>query len=39
MKPISKLDALLRSKAIKSDVKTKLLKRLESDVPDVVIED
>jgi len=39
MKPISRLDALLRSKAIKSDIKTKLLKRLESDAPDVVIED
>lgn len=39
MKPISKLDALLRSKAIKNDVKTDLLKRLQKDSPDIVIED
>mmetsp|Transcript_25541 Transcript_25541/g.29171 ORF Transcript_25541/g.29171 Transcript_25541/m.29171 type:complete len:327 (-) Transcript_25541:44-1024(-) len=39
MKPISKLDALLKSKAIKSQVKTKLMKRLKVDVPDVVIEE
>jgi len=38
MKPISRLDALLRSKAIKNDVKIDLLKRLEKDAPDVVIE-
>ena len=38
MKPISRLDALLRSKAIKDEVKTDLLKRLGKDVPDVVIE-
>lgn len=38
MKPISKLDALLRSKAIKDTVKTDLLKRLNKDAPDVVIE-
>jgi hypothetical protein len=38
MKPISRLDALLRSKAIKDEVKTDLLKRLGKDAPDVVIE-
>ncbi len=39
MKPISKLDALLKSKSIRNDVKSDLLKRLEKDAPDVVIED
>lgn len=39
MKPISRLDALLKSKAIKNDIKADLLKRLEKDAPDVVIED
>jgi hypothetical protein len=39
MKPISRLDALLKSKAIKDEVKADLLKRLEQDTPDVVIED
>mmetsp|Transcript_15311 Transcript_15311/g.22441 ORF Transcript_15311/g.22441 Transcript_15311/m.22441 type:complete len:342 (+) Transcript_15311:15-1040(+) len=39
MKPISKLDALLRSKSIKDSVKIQVLDRLETDAPDVVIED
>lgn len=39
MKPISKLDALLRSKAIKSSIKSKLLDRLQNEAPDVVIEE
>lgn len=39
MKPISKLDALLKSKAIKSDVKKNLLTRLKTGAPDIVIED
>lgn len=39
MKPISRLDALLRSKAIKEDIKADLMKRLEKDAPDIVIED
>lgn len=39
MKPISRLDALLKSKAIKNEVKADLLKRLETHAPDVVIED
>jgi hypothetical protein len=38
MKPISRLDALLRSKSIKDEVKVDLLKRLEKDTPDIVIE-
>jgi hypothetical protein len=38
MKPISRLDALLRSKSIKDEVKVDLLKRLEKDAPDIVIE-
>ena len=38
MKPISRLDTLLRSSVIKEDVKTNLLKRLENDAPDIVIE-
>lgn len=39
MKPISKLDALLRSKAIKGSIKSKLLNRLQNDAPDVVVEE
>ena len=39
MKPISRLDALLSSRAIKDEIKTDLLKRLEKDAPDVVLED
>jgi hypothetical protein len=39
MKPISRLDALLKSKVIKRDIKTKLVRRLKSDAPDVVIEE
>jgi hypothetical protein len=39
MKPISRLDALLKSKAIKNEIKADLLKRLETHAPDVVIED
>jgi hypothetical protein len=39
MKPISRLDALLKSKVIKKDIKLKVLKRLKEDAPDVVIEE
>jgi len=39
MKAISKLDALLRSKSVKESVKLDLLKRLEKDSPDIVIEE
>ncbi len=38
MKPISRLDTLLGSKAIKDEIKTKLLKRLKNDAPDIVVE-
>ena len=39
MKPISKLDALLKSKSIKNNIKSELLNRLQNDAPDVVIEE
>lgn len=39
MKPISKLDALLKSKSIKSTIKSNLLDRLRNDAPDVVVEE
>lgn len=39
MKPISRLDTLLKSKSVKDTVKNDLLKRLKEDSPDVVIEE
>jgi hypothetical protein len=39
MKPISRLDTLLKSKSVKDTVKKDLLKRLKLDSPDVVIEE
>ena len=39
MKPISKLDALLKSKAVKDRVKSRLIRRLKDDSPDIVVEE
>eukprot|EP00560_Eucampia_antarctica_P000509 CAMPEP_0197834556 /NCGR_PEP_ID=MMETSP1437-20131217/22801_1 /TAXON_ID=49252 ORGANISM="Eucampia antarctica, Strain CCMP1452" /NCGR_SAMPLE_ID=MMETSP1437 /ASSEMBLY_ACC=CAM_ASM_001096 /LENGTH=339 /DNA_ID=CAMNT_0043439327 /DNA_START=104 /DNA_END=1123 /DNA_ORIENTATION=+ len=39
MKPVSTLETLLKSKAIAPNTKNKLLKRLRTDSPDVVVEE
>jgi len=39
MKPVSTLDTLLKSKGIAPDTKKKLMKRLKTDSPDVVVEE
>ena len=39
MKPVSALDDLMKSKLIEKDVKKRLLKKLKSGSPDVVIEE
>lgn len=39
MKPVSSLDAFLKSSTVKRDAKENLLRRLKEDSPDVVVEE